>query len=359
MSVAKRPSLSTVAQAAGVSTSTVSRVASGDLRVAPEIRDHVRAVARKCGLDLDKRRNEKSTIVAFLLSNRDLLHSFQSHILLGAESFCASQNRELLFMSMRYSPSVPTREIHLPQILRQRKLVGAVILGGTNSANMLAALREREIPFAVLGNNVVGEWDPAEYNAVFSDDIQGAFDVTRHLIGEGHQHIHYIGDVDLPWYARCAQGYRKAMTESGLQPRFSEIRSDDRQLGYLATRAILSKGEPLSALFAGSDQIARGVYEALRQSGLKIPDDVSVVGFNDSEGALMDPPLTSVAEFPEELGKHLAAFVLSSVQDPQAAPQQLNIPTRVIVRSSTRRAPGLAAEIGPETRAGIAESKAI
>lgn len=314
---------------------TVSRVARGQLNVDAAIRTRVRKAASDLGLDLDQRRNDKSTIIAFMLSNRDVLHSFQAHILLGAEAYCASQNKELLFMSPRYSASVPSKELHLPQILSQRTIVQAVILGGTNSANMLSALREREIPFAVLGNNVLGDWDPTQADAVYSDDVQGAFDLTSQLIADGHRDIWFVGDIDLPWYARCGQGYRQSMHKAGLEPRFSEIHSDDRQLGYLTMRTLFSRRERVTAVFAGSDQIARGVYEALRQSGMSVPQDISVAGFNDSEGALMDPPLTSVTEFPEELGKHLADFVLRRVQEPDRPFQQLTIPTRLVLRGST------------------------
>lgn len=332
----KKPSFQNVAKLAKVSMATVSRVARGQLNVDAGIRTRVRKAAAELGLDLEQRRNDKSTIIAFLLSNRDVLHSFQAHVLLGAETYCASQSRELLFMSLRYSPSVPPKELHLPQILSQRTLVRAVILGGTNSANMLSALREREIPFAVLGNNVLGDWNPEQCDAVYSDDVQGGFDLTSQLIADGHRDIWFMGDVDLPWYARCAEGYRKGMLKAGLQPRLSEIHSDDRQLGYLAMRSILSRRERVTAIFAGSDQIARGVYEALLQSGLSVPGDISVAGFNDSEGGLMDPPLTSVTEFPEELGKHLADFVLRRVQEPDREFQQLTIPTRLVLRGSTR-----------------------
>ncbi len=328
-----------LARAAKVSTATVSRIARGNVNVDAGIRARVRKAAEELGIDLEQRRNEKSSIIAFILSNRDLLHTFQARVLSGAENYCSSQNKELLFLSMRYSPAVPPKEFHLPQILSQRALVRAVILGGTNSANMLHALREREIPFAVLGNNVLGQWNPSEYDAVYSDDIQGAFDLTLYLIEKGHSDIWFIGDSELPWYARCAQGYRESMVRAGLQTRFSEIHSCDRELGYLAMRSILSRREPVTAVIAGSDQIARGVYEALNQSGLRVPADISVAGFNDSEAALMHPTLTSVQEFPEELGKHLAEFVLRRIQDPEREPQQLTIPTRVVVRESTRQRP--------------------
>lgn len=332
----KKLSYQDLAKRAKVSTATISRVARGRATVDPAIRARVLKTAEEMGIDLEARRHEKSTIVAFILSNRDVLHSFQARILLGAENYCSSQNRELLFMSFRYSPSVPAKELHLPQILSQRTLVRAAILGGSNSPNLLEALREQGIPFAVLGNNVVGEWNPEDYDAVYSDDVQGAFDLTTQLIADGHRDIWFIGDIDLPWYARCAQGYRASMQQAGLTPRMSEIHSDERQLGYLAMRSILSRGEPVTAVFAGSDPIARGVYDAIRQSGLSIPGDISVAGFNDSEAALLYPPLTSVREFPEELGRHLAEFVLKRLHEPDRKPQQLTIPTRVITRESTR-----------------------
>lgn len=334
--MSKRVSFKELAKLANVSPATVSRVAKGQVNVDSSIRTRVREAAEALGIDLDRKRNEKSSVIAFMLGNRDLLHNFQARILFGSELYCASQDRELLFMSLRYSPAIPSKELRLPKILTERGLVRALILGGTNSSNMLAALREREIPFAVLGNNVIGDWTATEYDAVYSDDVQGAFDLTSQLIADGHRDIWFIGDAHLPWYGRCAQGYRQSMIEAGLEPRLSEIHSDDHQLGYLATRLILSRRDPVTAIFAGSDQIARGVYEALRQAGVRIPDEISVAGFNDSEAPLMDPPMTSVREFPEELGKHLAEFVLRRIQEPARRPQQLTIPTQVVMRQSTR-----------------------
>jgi LacI family transcriptional regulator, galactose operon repressor len=334
--VKRKPSFKQLATLAKVSPATVTRVAKGQVNVDPDIRARVHKAAETLGIDLERKRNDKTSIVAFLLANRDLLHNFQARILFGSEAYCASQDRELLFMSFRYSPTVPAKDLHLPRILNQAGIVRAMILSGTNSANMLTALRAREIPFAVLGNNVLGDWNQHDFDAVYSDDITGAQDLTNHLIAQGHRDIWFIGDTDLPWYARCCQGYRQSMLHAGLQPRISEIHSDDHQLGYLAMRSILSRGEPVTAVFAGSDQIARGVYEGLRQSGLGIPGDISVAGFNDTEAALMEPPLTSVREFPEELGKHMAEFVLRRIQQPDRETQQIVIPTKMVVRESTR-----------------------
>src|SRR3954451_11185625 len=198
--VKKKTSFKELAKHAKVSVATVSRLARGQVNVDPAMRARVRKAAEELGMDLEQRRNEKSTIIAFLLGNRNLLHNFQARVLSGAEAYCSSQNKEILFLSHRYSPAVPSKELHLPQIVSQRTLVRAVILGGTNSANMLSALREREIPFAVLGNNVLGDWDPEQCDAVYSDDVQGGFDLTSQLIADGHRDIWFMGDVGLPWY---------------------------------------------------------------------------------------------------------------------------------------------------------------
>jgi LacI family transcriptional regulator len=332
-------SLKDVAEKAGVSTATASRVARGQLNVDASIRAKVLKAAGELGIDIEEKHKRSSSVVAFILGNRDVLHTFQARILLGAEQYCSSQHLDLLFMSLRYSPKTPASELHLPEILGRRSVVRSVILGGTNSANLIDALREREISYSVLANNVIGPWDPSCSDCVYSDDVQGAFDLTSQFISTGHRDIYFIGDVDLPWYGRCAKGYAQAMDQAGLPPRYSEIHSDDQQLGYLTMRSILSRHEPVSAVFAGSDQIARGVYEALRQSGVAIPDDVSVAGFNDSEASLMYPTLTSVREYPEELGKHLAEFVVKRMKEPNRAPQQLTIPTKVVVRDSTKILP--------------------
>jgi DNA-binding LacI/PurR family transcriptional regulator len=331
----KRVSFHDVARLAKVSTATVSRVARGHASVDENMERRIREAASKLGLSLEDSRHERLSTIAFLLCNRDVHHTFQSLVLLGAEAYCASSERELLFISFRYPMGAPASQLHLPRAFERPDLVRGAILSGTNSAPMLELLRMRKIPFAVLGNNVIGEWTPEDYNSVFSDDVQGAFDLTNHLISQGHRHIWFIGDLSMPWYARCARGYREAMIGSGLDPRFSEIHATDQELGYLAMRLVLSRNDPVTAVFAGSDQIARGVYEALRQANLSIPGDVSVAGFNDTEGALFDPPLTSVREFPEQLGQHLAEFSMRALKDPLGPHNQMTIPTKLVVRQST------------------------
>lgn len=98
-------------------------------------------------------------------------------------------------------------------------------------------LDHKGITFVTLGNNVIGQPLGQGHDMVFSDDVQGAYDVTRHLIGLGHRHIGFVGNTQLPWFFRCHTGYARAMREAGLKSRECNIRSDnDAEIGYLGQR---------------------------------------------------------------------------------------------------------------------------
>jgi LacI family transcriptional regulator len=324
-----------VARHAKVSPATVSRVANGNPQVDAQIASSVYASAKALGVDLTL--NRKNRTIAFVLGNRDTVNEFQSKVLLGVEAYCAQHNWDTQFISFRRDLNAPPTNLQLPHALTKANRPAGVILSGTHSVSILAALREKKIPFAVVGNNIVGEWRPEECDCVYTDDIRGSAELTLHLIAQGHTAIWYIGNLRLPWFARCYKGYEEAMKEAGLAPKFKEIHSEDRELGYLGVKSLLASGERPTALFTGTDQAASGAYQALQESGIRIPDDVSVAGFNDTIGDVLHPGLTSVREFPRELGTHLAEFTLRRIQEPNLAPQQLLLPTELIRRESVRR----------------------
>lgn len=337
--MAKKHTMRDLAEAAKVSPATVSRIVSGNPSVDPEIRKHVRKVAEKLGIDLESRRKGKDRVLAFLLSNRDVLHHFQARVLLGAETYCTQHNWELLFMSFRYAPETPPEALHLPQLLSGQASARAVVLGGTNYPNLLEALDRRGLPYAVLGNNVIGQWREDASDAAYSDDISGARDATAHLIEKGHRAIGYIGNLQLPWFRRCSVGYEQAMRAARLPVRCIDLRSDGTQLGYLATKTLLAKHPDTTAILAGADPVAAGVYDALRERSIAVPAQMSVIGFNDTQAEMLYPQLTSVREFPEELGRHLAEFALRRLQDPGLPPQRLTVPTQIVLRQSVSARP--------------------
>jgi len=330
-----RVGLREVAAAAGVSLATVSRVLNGNSRVDPGIQKSVLDAAAKLEIDLSQRNKTKA--IAFLQCNRTMLHAFHSRILVGAAQCCAAHGWDMVFLSFNYSPHVPWKDLHLPRVVQRHDVVRAVILAGTNSMNLIHLLEHKAITFVVLGNNVIDEPQNLRHDVVFSDDVQGSSDITRHLIRLGHRHIGFVGNTRLPWFSRCYAGYCRAMEEAGLRPRSSNISSeDDAEIGYLGTKSLLSAGEPLTAIFSGNDPSAHGVYKALRDSGLRVPDDISVAGCNDTVGSWLYPGLTTIREFPEQLGTNLAEVLLNRIANPRLSPQRITIPTELVKRESCR-----------------------
>jgi DNA-binding LacI/PurR family transcriptional regulator len=322
-----------IATEAKVSVATVSRVLNGNNRVDPAIREAVLDAAAKLNVDLSQRNKTKA--LAFLLSNRAMLHAFHSRILLGAEAYCAANGWDMVFLSFNYSAQVPWKELHLPKVVQRHDVVRAVVLAGTNSANLLELLDHKGIAYSVLGNNVIGDRASLKGDTVYSDDIQGGQEMTQYLIGLGHRDIWFVGNVRLPWFARHYEGYREAMAAAGLEPRLSGLEfEDETEMGYVNTKALLARGEACTAILAGNDQAAHGVYKGLRDSGLKVPDDVSVAGCDDTASTWLFPGLTTTREFPEQLGQQLVKLVLSRIAQPNLAPRVVTIPTELIKRES-------------------------
>src|SRR5580658_7295593 len=321
-----------IAAAANVSVATASRVLSGNTRVDRDIQKTVLEQAKKLGIDPAQRNKTKT--LAFVLSNRAMLHAFHSRILSGAEAHCTANGWDMVFLSFNYSPHVPSTELHLPRVLQRHDVIRAVILAGTNSENLIKLLDHKGIAFVVLGNNVVGDQQDLKNNdVVLADDIQGGKDATRYLIGLGHRHIWFVGNTGLPWFARCFAGYKRAMEEAGLAPRHSTVDSENEaEIGYLGTKSLLARGEPVTAIFAGNDQTAHFVCKGLRDSGLNIPDDISVVGCDDTVGQWLYPGLTTIREFPEQLGKQMVELILRRIANPALEPQQITVPTELIKR---------------------------
>jgi DNA-binding LacI/PurR family transcriptional regulator len=334
-SAGKKTGLREIAALAEVSITTVSRVLNGNNRVDPAIQQKVLEAAAR--LDVDPAKRNKTKALAFLLSNRAMLHAFHSRVLKGAETCCAAHGWDMIFLSFNYSQHTPWQELHLPKVVQRKDMVRAVILAGTNSPNMLELLERRGISSVVLGNNVMGEPKQTGFDVIYSDETQGSQDMTRYLISLGHRHIGYVGNLRLPWFGRCFAGYTSAMEKAGLTPMHSSIDSEeDGEIGYLGAKSLLAGAQPPTAIFAGNDQTAHGVYKAVRDSGLQIPNDISVVGCDDTVGSLLFPSLTTIREFPEQLGKQMVELALNRIASPSLAPQTVTIPTEFIRRDSCR-----------------------
>jgi DNA-binding LacI/PurR family transcriptional regulator len=182
----------------------------------------------------------------------------------------------------------------------------------------------------------VGESYKGKEGAVYFDDVGGAYDVTRYLQSLGHKRIGFIGNTKLPWYERRFQGYTRAMDEAHLEVCSTELSlREGEEMSYLATKLMLLHAPAPTAIFAGDDSVAADIYKAVRDSGLNIPRDISVAGFNDTlVASCLHPALTSVRVFTDELGRHLAESLLKTIAQPDQPIRALTLPTQLVRRES-------------------------
>jgi DNA-binding LacI/PurR family transcriptional regulator len=347
-SVPKKTTIRDVAEAADVGVGTISRVLNSSSHVSQETRTRVLEAIRRLGFrpNAQARRilKRRSEMVGFLLSNRDFLHPFHARILQGVESYASGLKQHVLFAALRYSPRTPPEKIDLPHILQEHGLIDGLILAGTIYPNLLHRIKSIQMPFVAFSNNVVGMDvvgmnNEQQFDQVGFDDLNGSLQSTRYLIGEGHKHIVFVGDISYPWIQRRFEGYRQAMRENKLKPVSIMVRNPQSfaDFGQKSTERILAQRPRPTAVVAGNDEIAYGLWRSLQRHSLKVPDDISLVGFDDREEAvLMDPPLSTVRVYKEEIGETCMKMLLERLHHPRMTFSQRILPTEFVIRGTVR-----------------------
>jgi DNA-binding LacI/PurR family transcriptional regulator len=342
--VPRQSTIRDVARVAGVGIGTISRVLNASSQVSRETRARVNEAIRRLGFrpNAQARRilKRRSEIVCFLLSNRDFLHPFHARILQGVESYASSLKHHVLFAVLHYSPRVAPEKIDLPPVLQEHGLIDGVILAGTIYQNLLRRIESIHMPFVAFSNNVVGMDGEHSYDQVGFDDFNGTLQATRYLIEQGHRLIDFTGDTSFPWIHRRFDAYRQAMRENKLKaasilPRNAESFVD---FGQKSAERILARSPRPTAVVAGNDETDYGLWLSLRRGGVKVPDEISLVGFDDREEAvLMDPPLSTVRVHKEEIGQTCMKMLLERLHHPQMTYSQRILPTEFVVRGTVRQ----------------------
>jgi DNA-binding LacI/PurR family transcriptional regulator len=327
-----------IAKLANVSIPTVSRVLNQSAPVGQAIEKRVRDAAARLGVAADNRPNHR--VLAFLLGNRPITHPFHMEVIAGAEACCAEHDYHMLFFKLRYPLWTQLTQLPIPRLLERRGILDGFIVAGVNSTSMIELLAQTRLPISVFGSTIV-EDDFAGYPIVRVDEIGGSQDMTRYLLSLGHTAIWFVGNTRMPWVRRRYEAYCSVMEATGLQPSLSQFDSEDeRRVGYLATKQALDQQGPATAIFAANDNTARGVYDALRDRGIGVGEQISVVGFNDTlEAVILHPALTTVRVHAEQVGRQLAELVLSQIKSGSTAPKTITIPTRLIKRESCAALP--------------------
>ncbi|MEZ4709846.1 MAG: substrate-binding domain-containing protein [Caldilineaceae bacterium] len=322
-----------IAAKANVSISTVSRVLNGTVRVADAKKQAVLAAVA----ELDYQPNifaqglarGQSMTVGVL--TQDVSGPVYDAILRGVLHELEGSGYSPLFADGRWEASQEQKAI---QVLMSRRIDGLIVLGGNSPVEYLRQIGQ-DMPLVVVARHV------AELAAqcLTIDDFQGAYEATRYLLEMGHRNIAHITGLLTHSDAQDRHhGYRQALIDAGIEPEPELIIEGNflEQSGVMAVEMLLSRSRTFSAIFAANDQMAYGARLALFRRGLRVPDDVSLVGFDDQPtSAYMIPPLTTVHVPASELGAAASRVLLHKLAGtPYAIPE---LPTKLILRESVAR----------------------
>jgi DNA-binding LacI/PurR family transcriptional regulator len=335
-------SIKDVAREVGVSTATVSRA----LRGLPRVSDKTRVRVLQVAAELDY---VASPSAAGLASGQTravgvvvpfVTRWFYGSVVQGAEELLREAGYDLLLYNLGGDQEA-RRRVFRTHLLRKR-VDAVLVLSLTPTPEEVAALMKLDRPVAVVGATVEG------WASVRIDDVATARIAMRHLIELGHRRIGYVGgsleeQLDFAAPLDRLNGYRAAMAEAGLptDPAWEVVGDFTVRGGLAATRLLLEAPVRPTAVFAASDEMAVGAVHAVREAGLRVPEDISVIGIDDHDMAEFFE-LTTVAQPVHEQGQLAATLLLEALDDDldrPAHPPAITVPTRLVVRQTTMPPP--------------------
>jgi len=330
----QRNTIAEIAIRAGVSIPTVSRVLNNRPDVSPATRERVEMVIRQSGFIRNRSANAlrkgSSGIIDIIIP--DLFSPYSVEIVCGVEEIVERTERRLALSSSHKDPHY--EELWLSK-LTDGGSDGAILVLSNGQSERLDALRRLHIPFVVVDHQ--GELGP-DVPSVGATNVLGGRQATECLVSLGHRRIAIISGLP---NVRCSQeriiGYRTTLEEAGIPVDPELIRPGEfaQQTGYEQTVALLSLPEPPSAIFAGSDSQAMGVYSALHAHGISIPDGMSVIGFDDVPiASIVTPMLTTVRQPLMEMGRVATTMLLTLIAGEPLASMRVELTTTLITRGS-------------------------
>ena len=323
-----------VARAAGVSVATVSRVLNNQYGVAPGTIDKVQAVIDDLGYESSivarSMRSQRTNVLGIVVMD---LEPWSAELLRGFSRGVRDSDYDLIVYSSAGGDAAFTKPGW------ERRLVSR-LNGSLTDGLILVTPTVMELntdsPVVTIDPHI----DAVGLPAVSSDNHGGALQATAHLTGLGHRRIGFIaGRPDLESARGRRQGYADGLAAAGLELDPTLVRTGDytRAVGRACADELLDLAERPTAIFAANDESAIGVLEAAKARGIAVPDELSVVGFDDlPEARYTEPPLTTVDQSVEQMGYEATLLLLEQIADPSRPPVHITLPTQLVVRGSCR-----------------------
>ncbi len=322
-----------VAKAAGVSYSTVSRVFSGYEFVNEDTREKVVEAANKLGYVVNLQARSlaggRSNIIGLLAPGLD--NGYITEIVSGIDQELAQHGLDLmLYTTHRY----PGKEAFYVKTIANGLVDGLILLVPLITANYLQALPRQDFPYVLIDqtNNAPNS------ATVDATNWQGAYDATSYLIKLGHRRIGFItGHLELSSGTERLDGYRAALQHHRLpiEEQLTVVGDYQTGGGYLAAQRLLDLPERPTAIFASNDLEAIGAINAVRERGLSIPADLSIIGFDDiPQASLVYPRLTTVRQPLVQIGQVAVRLLLERIESTEKDARRVTLSTELVIRES-------------------------
>jgi LacI family transcriptional regulator len=330
MEAERQPTLADVARAARVATSTASRALQESPRISETTKLRVRAAARTLGYRPNRvarsLRTRTANIAGIVVP--DIGAPFYSRVVKGAQDVLETAGLAVLVMNTQREPG---REVTALRTLLEHRVSGVLV------ATSGGSVAEPEMP-TVYFDNIVRNRGVGN---VTRANVDGVMLLVEHLRGHGHTRIGYVGGPPtLTSGTERLEGFRQAVTSFGLAAREDYVQLSEAtwspHSGADAMRRLLALDEPPTAVVTSGESLALGALSACRNAGLRVPEDLALVSFDDPPfGDLLDPPLTALVRNEEEMGRLAASLLLHALQSTAfPPPADVRLPVELVVRHS-------------------------
>ena len=342
------PNIYEVAKRAGVSTATVSRVLSRPQVVSPETRERVLHAVKAMAYAPNSAAKNLRTLRSgkLLVTVPDISNPFFSLILQGIEDAAQREGHAVLLGDTQHDEQ---REERYALMLQRKEADGLIFLGHRLPKPAGDLVRSMAPACAPVVNGC--EFNPRlRIPSVHIDNAAAAAEAMDHLYGLGHRRIGIVtGPLVSPLSRERLRGVTLRAQEQGAERDFIIMHGDfSIASGAAAGERLLAREAPPSAVFCFNDEMALGVMEAARRRGLRLPSELSVIGFDDIRFSRhMDPPLTTIAQPMREIGEGTVRLLLDILSGKTIVPTAVTLPHRLVVRSSTTRARASTIEAAP------------
>lgn len=334
----QRVQMADLARIAGVSVSTVSRALSDSPLINPETRERIHALAREHHYSINvgaqnlrlKQNRTVAVIVPYDPETRQHLSDPFFLSLIGSLADALTERGHDMLLTR-----IDADRLDLAaQVWHTGRASGIVLVGQWHHHDQLNALADARMPFVVWGARLRGQ----RYATVGSDNTEGGRLATAHLLSQGARRVLFFGDPGLPEIGQRHDGWRAALTAAGRRPAAADVQAVPFVTARIeqAVERLVAERTAFDAIFAASDLMAMTIVSTLRRCGLRVPEDVRIVGYDDiALAAHFLPPLTTVRQPIEAAGVALVESLLAQLGG--AAPASALLPTELVVRQSSGR----------------------